>query len=53
MDHEAGDDAMEGRVIVCARCAQSKKVLGGFGYRLAENLELYVTMSSVKLDMMI
>ncbi len=40
---------MEGRAVVCARGAKSKKVFGSLGDRFAEDLDLQVTVSGMEL----
>lgn len=40
---------MERRVIVCAGCAESKKILGSMRNRLAEDLELNVAVGGMEL----
>jgi hypothetical protein len=41
---------MEGCAIVCAGCAESKKVLSRPRYRFAEELKLQIAMTRVQLD---
>lgn len=50
LDHEAGDEAMEWRVIVCAACAQGEEVLCSLGDCFAEELNLEVTLGSMELN---
>ena len=49
LHHEAGDQAVERAAIVEARGAEGEEVLGRLGHRLAEELELDITLGGVQL----
>lgn len=49
LDHEVGDQAVEGTAIVEGRGAEGEEVLGCLGDRLAEDLNLDVAFGSVQL----
>lgn len=48
LDHEVGDDAVEGRVIVGSAGAEGEEVFGGLGDGFAEDLELDVAVGGVQ-----
>lgn len=50
LDHEVGDQTVEGRAIVEVRGAQGEEVLGGLGGGFAEELELDVALGGVQLQ---
>jgi hypothetical protein len=50
LDHEVGNEAVEGAAIEKVGGAQSQEVLGRLGHRLAEDLDFEVAERSVKLQ---
>jgi hypothetical protein len=50
LDHEAGDEAVERCIIVCAACAQCEEVFCGLGDCFAEELDLEVALGGMELN---